>query len=78
MTILTPAKFNFNQLMVALIFGIRASEPPAPWAWRTTEKAGPDRVKNHENLAFLPILDCHKTNTETNFENPHGKIWILK
>ena len=50
--------------MVALIFGIRASEP--------------DRVKNHEDLAFLPILDCHKTNTETNFENPHGKIWILK
>ena len=28
--------------MLTLIFGIRASEPPR--AWRTTEKAGPDRV----------------------------------
>ena len=30
--------------MLTLIFGIWASEPP-PGAWRTTEKAGPDRVK---------------------------------
>ena len=29
--------------MLTLIFGIWASEPPR--AWRTTEKAGPDRVK---------------------------------
>ena len=29
--------------MLTLIFGIRASEPPR--AWRTTEKARPDRVK---------------------------------
>ena len=28
MAILTRAKFHFNQLMVTLIFGIRASEPP--------------------------------------------------
>ena len=41
---MTHAKFNFNQLMITLIFGIGASEPP-PRAWRTTEKAGPDRVK---------------------------------
>ena len=40
--IMTLAKFNFNQLMLTLIFSIRASEPPR--AWRTTEKAGPDRV----------------------------------
>ena len=40
---MTHAKFNFNQLMLTLIFGIRASEPLQ--AWRTTEKAGPDRVK---------------------------------
>ena len=26
--IMTHAKFNFNQLMLTLIFGIRASEPP--------------------------------------------------
>ena len=39
--------------MLTLIFGIWASEPPR--AWRTTEKAGPDRVKrtlyNQELLA---------------------------
>ena len=45
MDITTLAKFHFNQLMLTLIFGIRASEPPPPRAWRTTEKAGPDRVK---------------------------------
>ena len=28
--ILTHAKFHFNRLMVTLIFGIRASEPPSP------------------------------------------------
>ena len=38
MTIMTHAKFHFNWLMLTLIFGIWASE-------RTTEKAGPDRVK---------------------------------
>ena len=41
---MTHAKFHFNWLMLTLIFGIWASEPP-PWAWRTTEKAGPNRVK---------------------------------
>ena len=30
--------------MLTMIFGIQASEAP-PGAWRTTEKAGPDRVK---------------------------------
>ena len=37
MAIMTYAKFNFNGLMLTLIFGIRA--------WRATEKAGPHRVK---------------------------------
>ena len=41
---MTHAKFYFNWLMLTLIFGIWASEPPR--AWRTTEKAGPDRVKS--------------------------------
>ena len=40
---MTHAKFNLNQLMLTLIFGVLASEPPQ--AWRMTEKAGPDRVK---------------------------------
>ena len=44
MDIMTHAKFYFNRLMLTLIFAIRASEPP-PRAWRTTKKAGPDRVK---------------------------------
>ena len=43
MAIMTHIKFHFNWLMLTLIFGIWASEPPR--AWRTTEKAGPDRVK---------------------------------
>ena len=43
MAIITHTKFHFNWLMLTLIFGIWASEPPR--AWRTTEKAGPDRVK---------------------------------
>ena len=30
MAIMTHAKFHFNQLMLTLIFGIRASEPPPP------------------------------------------------
>ena len=42
MGIMSHAKFHFNRLMLTLIFGIRASE--FPWAWQTTEKAGPDRV----------------------------------
>ena len=42
MAIMIRAKFHFNWLMLTLIFGIWASEPPR--AWRTTEKAGPDRV----------------------------------
>ena len=48
---MTYAKFNFNQLMLSLIFGIWASEPPR--AWRTTEKAGPDRVKSDKHLKIV-------------------------
>ena len=40
MDIMAHAKFHFNRLMLTLIFGIQA-----PRAWRTTEKAGPNRVK---------------------------------
>ena len=43
MAIMTHATFHSNRLMLTLIFGIWASEPPR--AWRSTEKAGPDRVK---------------------------------
>ena len=43
MAVMTRAKFYFNYLMVIMIFGILASEPPSR-AWRTTEMAGPDRV----------------------------------
>ena len=52
MAIMTPAKFHFNRLMLTLIFGIRASEPPPP-GLGTTEKAGPDRVKNEESRTFV-------------------------
>ena len=40
--IMTHAKFHFNRLMLTLMFGIWASEPP--WAWRTTEKAALQKV----------------------------------
>ena len=40
MAIMAHAKLHFNRLVLTLIFGIRA-----PGAWRTTEKAGSDRVK---------------------------------
>ena len=40
--------------MLTLIFGIWASEPPPPRAWRTTEKAGPDRVNG--STSFQPAL----------------------
>ena len=52
MDIMTHAKFHFNRLMLTLILGIRASEarPPPPGAWPTTEKAGPDRVKQEQRI----------------------------
>ena len=53
MAIMTHAKFHFNWLMLTLIFGIWASEPPR--AWRTTEKAGPDRV-NHDGKFGLELI----------------------
>ena len=43
MDIMTHAKFHFNQLMLTLILASGPLSPPR--AWRTTEKAGPDRVK---------------------------------
>ena len=33
--------------------------------------------KNHENVTFLkilPLLNCHKINTSTNFKNPYYGI----
>ena len=53
MAIMTHDKFYFNWLMLTLIFGIWASEPPL--AWRTTEKAGPDRVKRVLLVCVTPL-----------------------
>ena len=61
---MTHAKFNFNQLMLTMIFGIRASEPPPPpQAWRTTEKAGPDRVKLDSSVdrLYKSLRFCNDT-----------------
>ena len=55
MTIMTHAKFHFNRLMLTLIFGIWASETP-PRAWRTTEKAGPDRVKHAQLRSKIYLI----------------------
>ena len=57
MAIMTHAKFHFNWLMLTLIFGIWASEPP-PRAWRTTEKAGPDRVNHIQTCASKAMYNC--------------------
>ena len=51
---MTHAKFHFNWLMLTLSFGIWASEPP-PRAWRTTEKAGPDRVNSSSQQAVTIV-----------------------
>ena len=58
--------------MLTLIFAIRASEPPR--AWRTTEKAGPDRV-NVQNRSFRSKIDPH-----VNFSNfqAEKKFFISK
>ena len=46
MVIMTHAKFQFNWLMLTLIFGIRASEPPPPGPGeRLKTEARSDRVK---------------------------------
>ena len=61
MDMMIHAKFHFNWLMLTLIFGIRASEPPPPpGAWRTTEKAGPDRVNLTSSTTFI-ILEIFTT-----------------
>ena len=54
MAVMTHAKFHFNWLMLTSIFGIWASEPP--WAWRTTEKAGPDRVNCDKTYDKLKLI----------------------
>ena len=65
MVMMTHTKLHFNRLMLTLIFGIRDSKPPpSSRALRTTEKAGPDRVKATKNTNFL--LSNMKELLETN------------
>ena len=57
--IMAHAKFHFNRLMLTLIFGIRA--------WRTTEKAGPDRVKGTPGtMLFTKKTKNHKEKNSLN------------
>ena len=82
MTVMTHAKFHFNWLMLTLIFGIWASEPPR--AWRTTEKARPDRVKkfiydkkNHPaRIHFISFMNYVKEveKIEQNVAHRKGKL----
>ena len=61
MVIMPHAKLHFNRLMLTLIFGL---------AWRTTEKAGPDRVKTSrtfEPCALKPCNSCFKNQNEESF-----------
>ena len=67
MDIMTHTKFHFNRMMLTLIFGIRASEPPR--AWRTTDKAGPDRVKPlfiALNSYFIHLAEMVRLNVQAN------------
>ena len=66
MAIITHAKFNFNWLMLTLIFGIWASVPPR--AWRTTEKAGTDRVKGQLQRFYKLISNDRIWPSEHGFE----------
>ena len=53
MDIMTHAKFNFNQLMLTLIFGIWASEPPPP--------PGPgERLKRPGLIGLKKYSDYHQ------------------
>ena len=55
MAIMTHPKFHFNRLMLTLISGIRASEPPPTRAWRTTEKARPGERLKRPGLIGLKL-----------------------
>ena len=64
--IMTHAKFNFNQLMLTLIFGIRASEPP-PGSGERLKRPGliglsamrldNSCFENNTNVCFLSCLN---------------------
>ena len=55
MDIMTHAEFHFNRLMLTLISGIWASEPPPPWAWWTTENAGQGHVHMQDMPKSKPL-----------------------
>ena len=74
MAIMTYAKFHFNWLMLTSIFGIWASEPPPPRAWRTTEKAGPDRVKALSKECDQSLTVDHMTDLGHNMKRDYFKI----
>ena len=61
MSIMTHAKFHLNWLMLILIFGIWASEPPSP-ALQTTEMAGFDGP--------------HPISSRGHLAHPQGKILV--
>ena len=75
MAIMTHAKSHFNQLMLTLIFGIRASEHP-PRAWRPTEKAGPDRVKgrNYKTLCKTSLKKIGSHSDDVGSRSPSMDI----
>ena len=52
MDIMTHAKFDFNRLMLTLIFAIRASEPPPP-------PLGPGEQLKRPGLIGLKVHFCH-------------------
>ena len=77
MAIMTDAKFHFNWLMLTLIFGIWASEPPRPGE----RVKRPGLIGLKENFKFVilqskqnkpkvvPIIKCTCTVFIDNFRN---------
>ena len=79
---MTHPRFHLIQFIVALIFGMLASEsssPPPPLpppfqAWQTTEKAGLDRVKHFADDRQVPF-DVRSLKTD---KKPHHYDDIAK
>ena len=55
MAIMTPAKFHFNWLMFASIFGIWASEPPPPGPGKRLKRPG--LIGLNTEMCFNEVLE---------------------
>ena len=78
--IMTHAKFHFNWLMLTLIFGIWATEPPPPprpLAWRKTENSRPDTVNRGKSSTFLTHISATAANYAAYQRKLFGSVAIM-